>query len=113
MRGGAEIVAQAGDHVASPSSQRLQAGARHLLRALLLVFGNELGLPGDFVKFRLGRSRAKGADANAVRLQFLGEPFRTVARTVVELTDGFEVIGEVESAEESVSSARDLHPDSC
>ena len=39
------------------------------------------------------------------------EPFRTVARTVVELTDGFEVVGEAESGEESVRSARDLHPD--
>ncbi len=39
------------------------------------------------------------------------EPFRTVARTVVELTDGFEVVGEVETGEDSVSSARDLRPD--
>ena len=38
-------------------------------------------------------------------------PFRDVARTVVELTDGFEVVGEVETGEDSVTSARDLHPD--
>ena len=38
-------------------------------------------------------------------------PFREVARTVVELTDGFEVVGEVETGEDSVNSARDLRPD--
>ena len=38
-------------------------------------------------------------------------PFRDVARTVVELTDGFEVVGEVETGEDSVTSARDLRPD--
>ena len=39
------------------------------------------------------------------------EPFRAVARTVVELTDGFEVIGEAEDGEASVSTARELRPD--
>jgi two-component system invasion response regulator UvrY len=39
------------------------------------------------------------------------EPFRAVARTVVEMTDGFEVIGESETGEDSVSSARELSPD--
>lgn len=39
------------------------------------------------------------------------EPFRAVARTVVELTDGFEVVGEVESGEASVEAVRDLSPD--
>jgi two-component system, NarL family, invasion response regulator UvrY len=38
-------------------------------------------------------------------------PFRDVARTVVELTDGFEVVGEVETGEDSVASARELQPD--
>jgi two-component system invasion response regulator UvrY len=38
-------------------------------------------------------------------------PFRDVARTVVELTEGFEVVGEVETGEDSVTSARELHPD--
>ena len=33
------------------------------------------------------------------------------ARTVVELTDGFEVVGEVETGEASVDAARDLDPD--
>jgi DNA-binding NarL/FixJ family response regulator len=39
------------------------------------------------------------------------EPFRAVARTVVEMTDGFEVIGESETGEDSVSRAHELSPD--
>jgi DNA-binding NarL/FixJ family response regulator len=39
------------------------------------------------------------------------EPFRLAARTVVELTDGFEVVGEAETGESSVQLARDLDPD--
>jgi len=39
------------------------------------------------------------------------EPFRAVARTVVELTDGFEVAGEVETGEASVDAAKALRPD--
>ena len=39
------------------------------------------------------------------------EPFRAVARTVVEMTDGFEVIGEAETGEDSVTSAHELSPD--
>jgi DNA-binding NarL/FixJ family response regulator len=39
------------------------------------------------------------------------EPFRLAARTVVELTDGFEVVGEAETGESSVDMARDLDPD--
>ncbi len=39
------------------------------------------------------------------------EPFREVARAVVELTDGFEVAGEAESGEESVTLAHELRPD--
>lgn len=38
-------------------------------------------------------------------------PFRDVARLVVELTDGFEVVGEARSGEESVEMARSLKPD--
>lgn len=38
-------------------------------------------------------------------------PFRDVARTVVEMTDGFEVVGEAETGERSVELARELNPD--
>ena len=37
-------------------------------------------------------------------------PFRMAARAVVEATDGFEVVGEVETGEASVQAARDLRP---
>jgi DNA-binding NarL/FixJ family response regulator len=39
------------------------------------------------------------------------EPFRAVARLVVELTDGFEVVGEAVTGEDSVITARVLKPD--
>ena len=39
------------------------------------------------------------------------EPFRQAARMVVELTDGFEVVGEAETGEDSVAMAQALHPD--
>jgi DNA-binding NarL/FixJ family response regulator len=39
------------------------------------------------------------------------EPFRLAARMVVEATDGFDVVGESESAEESIELARTLQPD--
>lgn len=39
------------------------------------------------------------------------EPFRIAARMVVELTDGFEVVGEAETGEASVELARRLQPD--
>ncbi len=38
-------------------------------------------------------------------------PFRSVARVVVEATEGFEVVGEAETGEASVIAARELHPD--
>jgi DNA-binding NarL/FixJ family response regulator len=38
-------------------------------------------------------------------------PFRLAARAVVEATDGFDVIGEVETGEASVDAAKDLKPD--
>lgn len=51
--------------------------------------------------------------AMAVRVLIVDdqEPFRAVARTVVELTDGFEVVGEAQDGETSVSTVLDLHPD--
>ncbi|HEX6330477.1 MAG TPA: response regulator transcription factor [Actinomycetota bacterium] len=39
------------------------------------------------------------------------EPFRMAARLVVEATEGFEVIGEAETGEDSVEKARELRPD--
>jgi DNA-binding NarL/FixJ family response regulator len=39
------------------------------------------------------------------------EPFRLAARMVVEATDDFEVVGEVETGEESVDAAHELDPD--
>jgi len=39
------------------------------------------------------------------------EPFRMAARMVVEATDGFEVVGESETGEDSVDKARELAPD--
>lgn len=39
------------------------------------------------------------------------EPFRQAAKMVVEATDGFEVIGESESGEDSIELARELRPD--
>jgi DNA-binding NarL/FixJ family response regulator len=39
------------------------------------------------------------------------EPFRMAARMVVEATDGFEVAGEAETGEDSVTMTADLKPD--
>ena len=39
------------------------------------------------------------------------EPFRMAARMVVEATDGFDVVGEAETGEDSVSMAAELAPD--
>lgn len=39
------------------------------------------------------------------------EPFRSAARMVVEMADGFEVAGEAESGEEGVELAAQLEPD--
>jgi DNA-binding NarL/FixJ family response regulator len=38
------------------------------------------------------------------------EAFRAAAREVVNATDGFEVVGETETGEESVVAAKRLHP---
>jgi DNA-binding NarL/FixJ family response regulator len=37
--------------------------------------------------------------------------FRVAAREVIASTDGFEVVGEAQSGEESIAEARRLHPD--
>jgi DNA-binding NarL/FixJ family response regulator len=39
------------------------------------------------------------------------EPFRMAATMVVDATDGFEVVGQAETGEESVDMARELSPD--
>ena len=39
------------------------------------------------------------------------EPFRLAARMVVELTEGFDVVGEAETGEASVAMAEELKPD--
>jgi DNA-binding NarL/FixJ family response regulator len=39
------------------------------------------------------------------------EPFRLAARMVVEMTDGFDVVGEAETGEDSVAMAAELRPD--
>jgi DNA-binding NarL/FixJ family response regulator len=39
------------------------------------------------------------------------EPFRLAARMVVEATEGFEIVGEAETGEESVAMAAELSPD--
>lgn len=39
------------------------------------------------------------------------EPFRLAAKMVVDATDGFEVVGESETAEDSIELARQLRPD--
>jgi DNA-binding NarL/FixJ family response regulator len=39
------------------------------------------------------------------------EPFRMAARLVVESTDGFDVVGEAETGEESIEMAQELDPD--
>jgi DNA-binding NarL/FixJ family response regulator len=38
-------------------------------------------------------------------------PFRAAARAVVEATDGFQVVGESETGEDSVEATQTLHPD--
>jgi DNA-binding NarL/FixJ family response regulator len=39
------------------------------------------------------------------------EPFRLAARMVVDVTDGFEIVGEAETGEASVEMAKELQPD--
>ena len=39
------------------------------------------------------------------------EPFRQVARMVVDVTDGFEFAGEAETGEAGIEAVRELHPD--
>lgn len=52
-------------------------------------------------------------EARTVRVLIVDDqaPFRNVARTVVGLAKGFEVVGEAESGEEAVALAAALEPD--
>ncbi|MGH2571878.1 MAG: response regulator [Actinomycetota bacterium] len=49
----------------------------------------------------------------AVRVMIVDDqpPFRQAARMVVEATEGFEVVGESETGEESIELAKTLNPD--
>lgn len=64
-----------------------------------------------------GASRDQAADtaveANAVSVLVVDDqvPFRTVARTVVRVASGFDVVGEAETCEEAVEKVGTLHPD--
>lgn len=52
-------------------------------------------------------------EARTVRVLIVDDqaPFRNVARTVVKLAPGFEVVGEAESGEDAVARAAELVPD--
>jgi DNA-binding NarL/FixJ family response regulator len=54
-----------------------------------------------------------GVDAMVVRVLVVDDqaPFRRAMRSVVEETDGFEVVGEVDSGEASLEAAATLAPD--
>lgn len=53
------------------------------------------------------------AETTTVRVLIVDDqpPFRAVARTVVGVTAGFEVVAEAASGEDAVEVAADLHPD--
>jgi len=74
LRMSSKIVAKARNYVTLARCQSLQTRAGHFLGRFLMM-ARELLLPGHDVKFRLRRAGAERADANAVRLHFLGEPF--------------------------------------
>jgi len=66
----------------------------------------------------LSSTPARGTLAEEVRIMPVRvlivddqEPFRMAARMVVEATEGFEVVGESETGEDSVDKARELAPD--
>jgi len=60
-----------------------------------------------------GEEQNSGMSEKSVRVLIVDDqaPFRDVARLVEDLTDGFEVVGEAVTGEESVEMARTLKPD--
>ena len=64
---------------------------------------------------RSGRSEphAPAPGGGTVRVLLVDDqaPFRVAARTVIELTDGFEVAGEAHTGEDAVATALALRPD--
>lgn len=61
----------------------------------------------------VGRFLVEADDHMSVRVLIVDdqEPFRMAARMVVDATDGFDVVGEAETGEDSVRMAADLKPD--
>src|SRR6201993_1560419 len=70
----AEIISQAGNDVAFPRCESLQAGSSHLPGGFLVLL-SELLLPSHDVEFRLSRARTEGANTNSVWLHFLRQAF--------------------------------------
>jgi len=68
----AQIIPEPGDDVAFSGGESPQPGSRDLLRGLRSM--NKFLLPRDGMKLGLGRAGAKCANADAVRLHFLGQP---------------------------------------
>ena len=64
---------------------------------------------------RIGRleNAAPAASGRPVRVLLVDDqaPFRAAARTVIELTDGFALVGESHTGEDAVTAALSLRPD--
>jgi DNA-binding NarL/FixJ family response regulator len=83
------------------------------------VFGTPVCTPEKVVlaplAFGVGNGTLGNGQEGAVTVRVLivddQEPFLMAARMVVEATDGFEVVGESKTGEESVAMAADLQPD--
>jgi DNA-binding NarL/FixJ family response regulator len=58
-------------------------------------------------------SQDGGASGSLVRVVIVDDqkPFRMAARDVIELTGGFEVVGEAETGEEAIEVVKALEPD--